>query len=311
MLRAMADANEPRWLVLIHQLPPKPEYLRVKIWRRLQKIGAVALKNAVYVLPRSDGCYEDFEWTLREVTEAGGEGTLCEARFVEGLSDDRLIALFHAARESDYATLAEDLRKAASAADLARLTKRFNEILEIDFFEAPGRIFAKKLLAELEGKVRRDTRAKEAEHPSTTLRGRMWVTRKGIHVDRMACAWLIRRFIDPDGRIKLVPGKSYRPEPGELRFDMFEGEYTHEGDRCSFEVLLLRCGVRDRALDSLAEIIHDLDLKDDKFGREETIGLGLAIDAIALAHKEDEERLRRSAELFNDLYEWFRRKRAT
>src|SRR5438046_4848530 len=107
----MPGEIEPRWLLLIHQIPPKPNYFRVKVWRRLQKLGAVAIKNSVYVLPRSDQAAEDFQWVLREINEGGGEASICEARFVEGLSDERVEALFHAARDVDYAPLAEDLRR--------------------------------------------------------------------------------------------------------------------------------------------------------------------------------------------------------
>src|SRR5258708_39442479 len=109
----MADSggSEARWLLLIHQLPPKPNYFRVKVWRRLQRLGAVAIKNSVYVLPRSDQTYEDFEWVLREIVKDGGDASICEARFVEGLSDGQVEALFHAAREADYAQLAEKLRR--------------------------------------------------------------------------------------------------------------------------------------------------------------------------------------------------------
>ena len=136
-----------------------------------------------------------------------------------------------------------------------------------------------------------------------------WATRPGVHVDRAACAWLIRRFIDPDAVIRFVPGKGYLPNPGELRFDMFEGEITHEGDRCSFEVLLGRIGLTDPALQAIAEIIHDIDLKDAKFGREEVGGLKTLIAGVTMAHAKDEDRLTRGGALFDDLYEYFRKKR--
>ena len=112
-----------------------------------------------------------------------------------------------------------------------------------------------------------------------------WVTRKGIHVDRMGSAWLIRHFIDPGARFKFVPAKGYQPEPAELRFDMYEAEFTHEGDLCTFEVLLERFALKDPALKSIAEIIHDIDLKDSKFAREETIGIDRLIAGIAMGIK--------------------------
>src|SRR5213594_1082691 len=107
----MNDSTDGRWLLLIHQLPPKPDYFRVKIWRRLQRLGAVAIKNSVYVLPKNDQTQEDFQWVLGEIVEGGGDASICEARFVEGLSDDQVEALFQAARDADYAQIAEDARR--------------------------------------------------------------------------------------------------------------------------------------------------------------------------------------------------------
>jgi hypothetical protein len=159
--------------MLIHQLPAKPAYLRVKVWRRLQALGAVAVKNAVYALPANEQTQEDFEWVLKEITEGGGEAMICEAQLIDGVSDQEVQSLVTATR---------------------------------------------------------------------ALKDRTWVTRQGVHVDRIACAWLIRRFIDPGARFRLVSGKGYAPGFGELRFDMFEAEFTHEGDRCSFEVLLGHAG---------------------------------------------------------------------
>src|SRR5437870_1106849 len=106
----MDGPSDPRFLVLIHQIPPKPSYLRVKIGRRLQRLGAVAIKNSVYVLPRSEQSQEDFQWVVREIRAGGGDASVCEARFVEGLSDDEVEALFHAAREADYRAVAQELR---------------------------------------------------------------------------------------------------------------------------------------------------------------------------------------------------------
>jgi hypothetical protein len=141
------------------------------------------------------------------------------------------------------------------------------------------------------------------------LKGRTWVTRIGVYVDRIACAWLVRRFIDPTATIRFVPGKGYEPKEGELRFDMFEGEFTHEGDRCSFEVLLTRAGLSDPALQAIAEIVHDIDLKDGKFGREETTGIAHLITGVASANAEDENRIAQGALVFDNLYQYFRSKR--
>jgi len=323
------DVVEPRWLVLIHRLPPKPDYLRVKVGRRLQRLGAVAIKNSVYVLPRSADSLEDFQWLVREIAQEGGDASICEARFVTGLSDEQIHDLFHQARKADYTQLSEDARRISKALpasgeadenfrgqveiDIARLKRRFAEVGAIDFFGAQGRETAAGLIAGLEAGLRPTPVAEPTAQPSHGIegyRGRTWVTRKGIHVDRMASAWLIRRFIDSDADFRFVTGKDYRPDPGELRFDMFDGEFTHEGDRCTFEVLIEKFALDDRALAHVAQIVHDIDLKDSKFERVEVPGIDRLVAGIAMAHRDDEERLARGSAVFEDLYEYFRRKQS-
>ena len=311
----------------MHQIPPKPGYLRVKIWRRLQALGAVAIKNSVYALPNTDEAREDFEWVLREILKEGGEATLCEARLIEGLSDQEVQRSFHAARDADYAEVADAARKLEAGlprgavpesrrsqveTEVARLRRRLTEIGRIDFFAAPGREAAEGRVSGLEARLRplgTEKRKKGRDGGVEHFRGRVWVTRKGIHVDRIASAWLIRRFVDPEACFKFVPAKGYKPEAKELRFDMFEAEFTHEGDLCTFEVLVSRLGLDDRALVPIAEIVHDIDLKDSKFGRPETSGIDRLIAGIAMSHRDDESRLERGAAMFDDLYEYFSRKR--
>jgi hypothetical protein len=317
------------WLLLIHQLPAKPAYLRVKIWRRLQDLGAIAVKNAVHALPMNEETQEDFEWLLREIVEGGGEAFVCEARLIDGLSDEEVRSLFDRARDADYAELAKDARalakslrpnaKSGAVAEyrlqVARLRKRLAEIVAIDFFGAIGRETAEGAIRILEARLNEDAdvkgkdKAQSAARPPEALRNRTWVTREGVYVDRIASAWLIRRFIDPQAQFKFVSGKGYRPKEGELRFDMFEAEFTHEGDKCTFEVLLERCGLKDAALRAIGEIIHDIDLKDGKFGRTEVAGIRTLMEGIGAATKDDAQRIARGTEVFNDLYEYFRRKR--
>src|SRR5215467_8418545 len=217
----MAEYNEDRWLLLIHQLPPKPHYFRVKIWRRLQRLGAVAIKNSVYVLPKNDQTQEDFQWVLREITQGGGEASVCEARFVDGLSDEQVEGLFRAARESEYAQVAEEARRLAQIKlpkaqikdgrrtqmeiDLARVKRRLAEIVAIDFFGAVGREAAEGLVSGAEARTQQKSLRKPTNKVGTRrqdLQGKTWVTRKGIYVDRMASAWFIRRFIDSAARFK-------------------------------------------------------------------------------------------------------------
>jgi hypothetical protein len=328
------NAGAPRtlahsWLLLIHQLPAQPAYLRVKIWRRLQDLGAIAVKNAVHALPMNDETQEDFEWLLREIREGGGEAFLCEARLIDGLSDEEVRVLFDRARDADYAEVAKDARalakslrpnaKAHAVAEcrvqVARLRKRLAEVVAIDFFGAIGRETAEEVLRSLEARLQEDdavpdkATADNAANALAALRSKTWVTRQGVYVDRIASAWLIRRFIDPEARFKFVAGKGYRPAEGELRFDMFEAEFTHEGDKCTFEVLLERGVIKEPALRAIAEIIHDIDLKDDKFGRTEVAGIRTLIEGISVATKDDSERIARGTEVFNSLYEYFKKKR--
>ena len=305
------------WLLLVHQLPAKPSYARVRVWRRLQALGAVALKNAVYVLPDRDSTREDFEWLAREVAELGGTATVCEARLVQGLDDREVENLFQAAREADYQALLKDaqqldasLRAARSRkkpppdlpADVAALRRRLAAVVAVDFFGAANRVPAETLIAELEERVDVEAASSEAPFRPYDLRGRTWVTRAGVHVDRIASAWLIRRFIDRDAAFKFVPAKGYRPEAGELRFDMFEAEFTHEGERCTFETLCVRLGLGDPALHAVGEIVHDIDLKEEKFGRPETAGVARLLTGLARRTRDDRERIDRGAELFDDLY---------
>jgi len=321
--------SEGRWLLLIHQIPPKPDYFRVKIWRRLQRLGAVAIKNSVYVLPKNEQTQEDFQWVLREIVEGGGEATLCEARLVDGLSDGEVEVLFQTARSADYDEIAVEARRLAAIpmpkskikddrsaqieTDLAKLKRRLAEVVAIDFFGARGREVVDGLISGIEARLHENksgTRpAKSAMLSLSELKDKTWVTRKGIYVDRIASAWFVRRFVDPGARFKFVPAKDYKPVPGEIRFDMFEAEFTHEGDRCTLEILIERTGLNDPAVRRIAEIVHDIDLKDSKFGRQETPGIEQVIAGIAMAHKDDESRLARGSAVFDDLYELFKRKR--
>jgi hypothetical protein len=321
------SAREPGWLLLIHQIPPKPNYFRVKIWRRLQKLGAVAIKNSVYALPGSEQAQEDLNWVLREIVEGGGDASLVEARLIEGLNDEQVREMFRAARDADYQAVAEEVRQAARglprkgemaeekraelSAAAGRLRKRLGEIAAIDFFHARSREAVDGLLRDLEQKLaaRAPPGPQAAAGSPQRPRGATWVTRTGIHVDRMASAWLIRRFIDPQAKFSFVTAREHRHEPGELRFDMFDGEFTHQGELCSFEVLVARFEIADAALRAIAEIVHDIDLKDEKYGRSDNAGFEHLVNGIALAHPEDEVRLERASAVLDDLYEYFRRKR--
>lgn len=322
----MAPKEEPRWLLLVHQIPPRPHYLRVKVARHLRRVGAVPVKNTVYVLPRSEESQEAFEWVLREVTAGGGDASICEVNFVQGVTDSEIQKLFREARDADYREVAAEAgallraaprsaksieqERARLTADCAKLERRAAEIAAVDFFGAAGGGEARQALDRLKARLASSIPAQPAVlRPRARPRGATWVTRAGVHVDRMASAWLIGTFIDSKARFRFVPARGYRPRKGEIRFDMFEAEFTHEGDRCTFEVLLERFGVSEPGLRALAEIVHDIDLQDGKFGRPETPGVERLVAGIAHREPSDEGRIARASAAFEALHAAFSRKR--
>jgi hypothetical protein len=320
-VNSVPRAEGVRWLLLIHQIPPKPDYLRVKIGRRLQRIGAVAIKNSVYVLPARPQSLEDFQWVRSEIIDGGGDASICEAAFVDGLTDGELEALLRDARARDYDEISQkarallrkipsrrvpsDERRARIEAELSRLRERMEAIERIDFFGGAASSAAQALVKTIEERLdtsSRSTMVSPTVKARSEVQKRVWVTREGIFVDRIASAWLIRRFIDPEARFKFVAPHGYRPQHGELRFDMFEAEYTHQGDRCTFETLLRRFGLDDPALSEIAEVVHEIDLHDDKFDRQDARGIERVLAGIVAAHADDATRLERGAALFDDLY---------
>jgi len=320
----MTHSNLKKWLLLIHQIPPKPNALRVKIWRRLQHVGAVAIKQSVYAMPFSEQSREDLSWTLKEIVEGGGDGSISEARFVEGLTDEQIVALFRNARKSDYEKIIQDanlLRVDWSSgqndpqdpavkgpAQVSKLQRRLDEVGAIDFFQAPERgtaeILIKDLAARLSGQ---GFTATDVKDKLDNLKGKIWVTRENLFVDRIACAWLIRRFVDNAAVFKFVDATPYTPGPDEFRFDMFAGDYTHEGDRCTFEVMIQRFQLQDRALVLLAEVIHDIDLKDSKYDRTETDGFNALLTGLVASQPSDDQRMTEGFRLFENLYAYFQR----
>jgi hypothetical protein len=311
-VKSSRSASAAPWLLLIHQIPPKPDYFRVKVRRRLERIGAVPLKNSVYVLPHTEQCLEDFRWLLGEIVSEGGEATLCEAGLVEGFTGPELEEVFRSARDPDYAeitTAAEQLVSVTAKAEevppemeaeLARLRRRLEEVQAIDYFGSAGGATAARALARLEVRLNRPQAL--SGKAIDRMRGKVWVTRRDVFVDRIASAWLIRRFIDARAEFRFVAGKTYRPAKGEVRFDMYEAEYTHEADRCTFEIILLRAGLRDRALRAVGEIVHDIDCKDGKFEREEASGVAAMLRGLVRTYSDDATRLERGGALFDQLY---------
>lgn len=319
----LSSGVEGRWLLLIHQLPKEPAYLRVKVGRKLARLGAIALKNSVYVLPRSESTLEDFQWMRQLIVEGGGEATVVEAELLDGLTDAEVEAKFRIAKDAEYEELCQEVRalspkkrrrdrawsgeeRQALLSQLARLEQRLSELSATDFFAAAGREPAVAVIADLRHRLEAP-HALAAEPSARPPRGATWVTRTGIHVDRIASAWLIRRFIDAEANFEFVPARGYRPKAGELRFDMFEAEYSHEGDGCTFETLITRFELQAPGLRGIAEVVHDIDIKDDKFGRPETAGVAACVAGMCRVTQSDPERLRLGTDLFDALFAHFSR----
>ncbi len=301
--------------MLLHHVPPTPPYLRAGVLRRLKQLGALALKNSAYLLPSGDDFQEDLAWLGRDIESQGGTAWVMRVEFAAGPSDSELEDLFRAMRARDYEELSEAAqgllaRVGAVAkrggteleADRRRLLKKVDDVRRLDFFGAPGKEELEDLMTKIEHTLHpREPEA--AEVPSLAdATGRVWVTRRGLKVDRTASAWLIRRFIDPKATVRFVDPLTYRHTEGEIRFDMFDAEFTHRGGLCTFEVLARASGRTDPALAAIAEIVHDIDLKDNRYERPETEGVRALIDGLLLQTTDDQRRLEEGALLFESLY---------
>src|SRR5688572_17715728 len=320
--RSTAAPGRRRWLLFIHQLPSHSSNLRVATWRRLQQIGAIPLKQAVYALPDTPDAREDFEWLKTDVKAAGGDASVFAADNVDAWSDDALIEEFRRARQESYEELARDveqaLKRAASARRpkgtralaLRRLVDIFRERLvaaeKIDFFGSAGRDRVLTLLRQLGGTGKLPAPSGPGDHSGRkgSFRGRVWITRPRPGVDRMASAWLIRLFIDRQAQFGFAADRESVPDQG-VPFDMFGVEFSHQGDGCTFETLCSVFGIAGPALSRIAAIVHDLDLEDGRFGAPECSTVGAMIEGLQLAYQNDEALLEQGMTLFDSLYRSF------
>jgi hypothetical protein len=299
------------WLFFMFQLPARSASQRVSVWRRLQKYGALAWKNSAYVLPNTTGNLEKFQWLTAQIRKYGGDASIVEVARIEGHPRKDVIALFNRARARDYEHLIRDVRLALREAGargkrrrlgaFSRLNRRLSEIAAVDAFRCPKRKQAETLMKELEAQTRSGHSAENGlREPFGELRRKLWMTRPRPEVDRVASAWLIKHFIDSGA--KFIFSADPEARSGAIRFDMFEGEFTHVGDACTFETLVKRFKLRDKRLRLIAQVVHDADLEDNKYGRPE----GKAIDWILKGWGKmdwaDKEILRRGFDLFDALY---------
>jgi hypothetical protein len=306
----MSAKTNLAWLLLLLRLPATHSAERVAIWRKLKKSGAIQIQTSTYILPDDPPRYETFQWLTQHIRDSGGDATLVRVRSIEGLSNERLMELFNAARTKEYAALREMLRPLMSRSTrisnldgrLDRIRKQFREIRETDFFDNPKAKDLEKVLRKLE-----ETQPKSKAQPRLErrdFRDKIWLTRSRPEIDRVGSAWLIRKFIDP--KAKFVFGTKRGPNRRVLTFDMLEGDFSHDGDDCTFETLITRFGVQDKVACKIAEMVHDADLADDKFQRTECIGIDRVLKGWAKENLSDREILRRGFECFEALYAFLR-----
>jgi hypothetical protein len=308
--------NQDPLLLLLVGVPPTPSSLRVRVWRRLRSLGAVPLKRSAYLLPDTPDRYEDFQWLAQEIQREGGEATLVRVQQIENVTPDDVRRLFHEPRDQDYRQLAARYRKMLQGLDrksaatstrvqeeLARLAKDHQRIRDIDFFGAPGGAEVRRLEEAVAMRSRRPEPVRREGRPTldlTKLRGRQWVTRPRPHIDRIASAWLIKRFIDPEAQFLFAPPAEFPKDA--IPFDAPGVELSHQGEDCTFETLIKRARLRDRRLGRLAEIVHEADLRDGKYPHEEARGIDLAIRALLAASPDDQQVLAQGMTLCEGLY---------
>ena len=306
------------WLFLLFNLPAKQSSERVKVWRRLKKFGAVQLKTSTYVLPDDPVHYERFQWLAKEIVDTGGEATLVRVKDIEGMPHAAVVALFNDARARDYDEIAEPLtrllkaqkaRKASAenfTSELDKLRRRFQEIREIDYFQNSRGEDLQRLFQKAE--TFEAPRKRPEMRPRLQMedyRGKTWITRPRPEIDRVGSAWLIHKLIDAGAEFVFANTPAEFPEA--IPYDMFEVEFSHHGDCCTFETLIERFGIRDKAVLRIAQLIHDADVEDDKFHRVEGFGVEQIFKGWAKQGLGDQEILSKGFECFDALYAQFKR----
>jgi len=301
------------WLLLLFSLPTNRNTERVAVWRRLKKMGAVQIKTSTYLLPDESAQYEQFQWLAQQIRDYGGDSTLVRAQEIEGLTKEKVIAMFNDARAKDYAELRKSLqgfigrRKKIDAeiagAELERLTRQFREIREVDFFDSARGHDVAMLLRRAEG---RSTARQLAVLDAKQYQNKTWLTRPRPEIDRVGSAWLISKFIDRKPKFVFAP--SANAVPGAIPFDMLDAEFSHHGNCCTFETLIRRFAIADKVVAKIGEMIHDADLDDARFQRIEAVGIDRVLKGWAKDGLPDEEILRRGFECFDALYAFLQRR---
>jgi hypothetical protein len=301
------------WLLLLYSLPTGQKTERVAIWRRLKKMGAVQVKTSTYLLPDEPAQYEQFQWLAQQIRDYGGDSTLVRAQDIEGLTREKVVAMFNDARARDYAELRRSLQSfigrrekmdaEKAATELERLTGQFREIRAVDFLDSPRGHDVAMLLRRAEG-PRRSRQLGKLD--VRQYQGKTWLTRPRPEIDRVGSAWLISKFIDRKPKFVFAPKAEAVPDA--IPFDMLDAEFSHHGNYCTFETLTKRFAISDKSVAKIGEMIHDADLDDARFQRIEAVGIDRVLKGWAKEGLPDEEILRRGFECFDALYAFLQRR---
>ena len=308
------DHRPLRWLFLVHQLPPRPSNLRVRVWRRLQQVGAIVLRNSIYVLPNSPEAREDFDWIRGEISSRGGQVSILAGDVVDGYTEDQLIDEFRVSRTAEYDRLLSDLENASrrssaekrapsranSQRELGKLRQRLHAIKAQDYFAAPHGQEAQAALERFEKLLLDGPQTKaRASRDARQFKRRTWLTRPRPGIDRMASAWLIRRFIDSGARFAFgrLP-----PAARQIPFDMPDVEFGHDGSHCTYETLMRRFGITDLAATRVGQVVHDLDLKDTQYQVPEAPAIGRLVDGLRDGIDDDQRLLTQGMQMIDALY---------
>ncbi len=306
------------WIVLSYSLPASSRSSpRVTLWRRLRRLGAISPVGSIYVLPNRDDCVEAFQWLAQEIRQAQGEALVMQVEQFEGLDDAHLVELFRATRREEYRELENQLENleqtlgSAKSEDnpslqniLEKLQRQYADIARVDYFACPEGAVVAARLAKLAQALRPPSLAALSEVPPAAIEAyqdKGWVTRPRPHVDRLACVWLIRRFINPQAIIRYAN----QPDPHEVTFDMSEAEFGHRGNLCTFETMLRAFGLTEPALQAIAELVHEIDLRDGRYTRPENTGLDAILKGWLLASFSDADLEAHGVALFEGLYNAF------
>jgi hypothetical protein len=301
------------WLLLLFSLPTNRNTERVAVWRRLKKMGAVQIKTSTYLLPDDPAQYEQFQWLAQQIRDYGGDSTLVRAQDIEGLTKEKVIAMFNDARARDYGQLRKALQSfiprrkkmdaEAAAAEVERLTRQFREVRAVDFFDSPRGHDIAMLLRRAEGPKRsRQLQTLDAKQ----YQGKTWLTRPRPEIDRVGSAWLISKLIDRKPKFVFAPTADAIPDA--IPFDMLDAEFSHYANYCTFETLMRRFAISDKVVAKIGEMIHDADLDDARFQRVEAVGIDRVLKGWAKQGLSDEEILRRGFECFDALYAFLQRR---